>query len=358
MLRLLRLPDKLETNITTASADSFLVGARCGLGSRELARSLVGDHTVAVRAESACAVSRCTADLVVADLALALGGSQLTVAAREGCAGAGSVPLSVGDQATVGVSARVNDVDVALAGERSSAATSGAGPGRSCGGSSSTRAAALGQVLDAGAGAAALGAVRGGCNELTGLSGSSSVECVPGLVESAVVALDDDILAVSLLQSGVDITGRVGLRRGWVDASIGEELVGVEPLEEADSNVGKVDIFLCRLVIGVALGVEAGNAGSVLLPFVLPEGFIRTAGRAVLPVGVHVVQKIIGTKTLEDSGDVGVSTVGIAVGLVSTVAVIGPDKNFSAVLHVPIAEFHCKYPSICIIDLPETVNCP
>lgn len=65
----------------------------------------------------------------------------------------------------------------------------------------------------------------------------------------------------------------------------------------------------------------------MLAPFVLPERL----GRAVVadPVFLHVAQRARSTTILEDLRDVGVFAGAIAVGIVGTIAVIGPSLYIS-----------------------------
>jgi len=60
----------------------------------------------------------------------------------------------------------------------------------------------------------------------------------------------------------------------------------------------------------------------VFAPLVLPEALV--VALVVLPVGVHVAEKVSLSGGAKDGGDVGVGSAGVAVGVVGAVAVIGP----------------------------------
>lgn len=148
---------------------------------------------------------------------------------------------------------------------------------------------ALRQVLDPRARAVRAAAARCRGHEDARLRRPPGVEEVPDLIQLVrLLAPDDGRRAVAPLQRGGDGRLRVRRARGGRDARGGEEGVRVQRLEEGDGLVHEVDDLLRRRVVVVALRVEAGDAGAVLSPLVLPEGLRRA--RVARPEGVHVVE--------------------------------------------------------------------
>ena len=189
------------------------------------------------------------------------------------------------------------------------------------GGAAAAAAAFLRGPLDAVLRAGALGTIGLAGHVLAVLGVALDIEEVPDLVEGLAGAGHGRGGAVALLQGIGDLLERVGLGGGRLDAGVGEELVGVELLEQRDRLVEEVDDLLLRLVVLVALGAERGHARAVLAPLVGPEGLVLAL--VVLPVLVHVVQEglVLGS---DDGRDVGVLALLVAVGLISAVAVIRP----------------------------------
>lgn len=62
----------------------------------------------------------------------------------------------------------------------------------------------------------------------------------------------------------------------------------------------------------------------MLVPFVLPEGLVIAI--IVLPVCVHVGQELVPALLLEDGGDVGELSRGVAEFLVCAITIVGPDS--------------------------------
>ena len=65
-------------------------------------------------------------------------------------------------------------------------------------------------------------------------------------------------------------------------------LVGIQCLEKIHYVLEKVHDFLLGRVVGVAIRVKCGNTGSMCLPFMFPEFFVRAVVGIVYPVLVHV----------------------------------------------------------------------
>lgn len=156
---------------------------------------------------------------------------------------------------------------------------------------------------------------------------AGDVEMVVDLLQLATLAAADGGIdaAAEPAQRLLDLLGRVGLGGGGHDARHGEELVAVQALEELDRFPEVVDHFLLRGVVDVAFRVEGRDAGAVLAPFVLPEGFI-IAG-VVLPVFLHVFEQAVGVVRLQDLRYVLVLAGFVAVLVVGTVAVVGPEED-------------------------------
>lgn len=138
----------------------------------------------------------------------------------------------------------------------------------------------------------------------------------------SVGALDGDVHAARLVESGEDFGAGIGRGGRWGDACVGQELVAWQGLEEGDGFGEEVDDFLLGDVVGVAAWLEGADAGAVFAPFVLPEGFV--ARSLVFPVGVHVGEGVCGAAGCQNGADVGVRASGIAVGVVGAVTVIWP----------------------------------
>jgi hypothetical protein len=60
----------------------------------------------------------------------------------------------------------------------------------------------------------------------------------------------------------------------------------------------------------------------VLRPLMIPKGLVIAL--VILPVCAHELQEVGRTERSKDGGNVGVGTRGIAVGIVSPIAAVGP----------------------------------
>lgn len=279
------------------------------------------------------------------DAAVALGGLEREAASRggggDGGAGSGRVPCAGGDEAAV-LAATADDVQVAGAGEGgawggSRVRTAAGG----CGGraAATATAAALGVVLDTGAGA--VGGSQGvDGDELARLDTSLDVVEVPDFVENAGGTAEVGSLAVGGLQRGLDLGKGVG--SSGSDAGVGEPGVGWKALEEVDDLLEEVGDFFGGLVVGIAVWVEScgwrlirvfsgsrwkwpltRNTGAMLGPLVLPEGLCGT--RVALPVRIHVADKILLASRIENIGNVGVRAAGVTARLIRAIAVVWPE---------------------------------
>ena len=135
--------------------------------------------------------------------------------------------------------------------------------------------------------------------------------------------MDGDVDASGLLKRGEDGGAGVGFGRVWDDACGREELVAGEGLEKSHGLVEEIYHLLLWNVVGVAARFQSADAGSVLAPFVLPEGLIRCS--LVFPVGIHVVEEVGGASRGKDGADVGIRTRSVAVGVVGAIAVVWPE---------------------------------
>ena len=61
----------------------------------------------------------------------------------------------------------------------------------------------------------------------------------------------------------------------------------------------------------------------MLAPFVFPEALVIAL--VILPVGIHVAEKVCLSSSRENGRDVGVCSVGITIGVVGAIAVIRPE---------------------------------
>lgn len=99
-------------------------------------------------------------------------------------------------------------------------------------------------------------------------------------------------------------------------------LIRVKALEEVDRLLEEInDLFLSR-VIGVAAWVQGTDAGAMFAPLMLPETLIIPL--IILPIRVHVIEKVSLAIRRDDVGYVGVCTVRIAVGVVCPITVVWP----------------------------------
>jgi len=174
----------------------------------------------------------------------------------------------------------------------------------------------------------------------------------PDLVDGAGGTLEGRDEAVEGGQGGLDVGEGVGDGAGGDDAGIGEDLAGVNSLpfnseKKIRQRNGKREAYGIRIqpliklyrllevirhlglagVVSVALRVEGGNAGSMLIPLVLPERLV-VAG-VVFPVGVHLGEESGFAVGFEDGGDVGVFARGIAECVVGAIAAVRPGNKVS-----------------------------
>jgi len=124
-------------------------------------------------------------------------------------------------------------------------------------------------------------------------------------------------------ESGLDFRGRVSLGRGRRDAGLREEVVGGKGLEEGDGAVEEDGDFFGGLVVCIAGRVEGGDACAVFAPLVFPERLV--VALVVFPVLLHDFKSFVGSRGLQDFGDVGVGAARVAVGFVGAVAVVWPE---------------------------------
>lgn len=319
-----RVPLEAEGNILGAGVDSLLVGAAGNVGSVKGRGTVVGDNA-ALDTKGAGRDGATADESIALDTAVTLAGLEGERRARAagsvgGRATTRVVPLAGADEeALVARAVLEADGDGALAGRS-------AGGSRASGGGGRRAAARLGEVLDAGGGAGRAGADGIGSDEFSGLDGALDVELVPELVEGAALAVDDDVVAVVRLESGLDGSKRVCLGGGGHNAGLLQPGIRRERLEHADGGVEEVNNLLARLVVAVAGRVEGAHAGGVLAKLVLPEGFV--VALVVLPVLLHVAE-CIGGAGAQDIADVGVLAVLVAVLVKRAIAVIGPTRELS-----------------------------
>ena len=157
------------------------------------------------------------------------------------------------------------------------------------------------------------------------LGATLDLEGVVDLVQAAAVALDDGCRAMFRLKRIENLGLGVGLGTAGGDAGVGEPLckvgdrssfppiytyrVGWQRLKKIDSSVVELNKLLALLIAGVTVRLECADACAVSLPLVLPQLFISVA--LVLPVLVHVVEKIVGAELLENA--FGIVAAGVAV---------------------------------------------
>lgn len=86
----------------------------------------------------------------------------------------------------------------------------------------------------------------------------------------------------------LDLAARVGFARARDNPGTLQPVVRGQGLEQIDHRLKELRHFLGRLVIGIALGIEGGDACAVLVPLMGPE----TVGGTLIasPVLLHVVQ--------------------------------------------------------------------
>jgi len=125
-------------------------------------------------------------------------------------------------------------------------------------------------------------------------------------------------------------------------------LVAIKLLEQVNGLLEVIDDLLLRGVVVVAVWLDSVDAGSwpksmimfilfrilraqggntMLVPLVLPERLVIAL--VVLPVLVHVGEKLGAARVLDDGSDVGVLARLVAVCLVGAIAVVGPSRGLS-----------------------------
>lgn len=77
-----------------------------------------------------------------------------------------------------------------------------------------------------------------------------------------------------------------------------------------------------RLVVIIARRIERADAGSVLVPLVLPEGLVIAL--IILPVGVHVREQVRLAERVEDSSYVRIFARRVTVGIIGAIAMVRP----------------------------------
>jgi hypothetical protein len=97
----------------------------------------------------------------------------------------------------------------------------------------------------------------------------------------------------------------------------------VESLEEVNSSLEEICNFRTSSIARVAIRIEGRNACSVFGPFVLPETLSCTV--IAHPVRLHVREERGFTEGVENLGDVRVCSRCVAVRIVGTVAMVGPE---------------------------------
>ena len=146
---------------------------------------------------------------------------------------------------------------------------------------------------------------------------------VPDLVQGSRLAAKGDLDARSVSgNSSLDLRKSVRLACARHNTRSFEPLVAGKYLEEIYRFLEVLHNLFGSLVVSVAIWYHGGNASSMLGPLVFPESLIIAL--IVLPVGIHVVEEVRGTKGSDYVGDVGVCTRWITVSLVGAIALVGP----------------------------------
>ena len=130
-------------------------------------------------------------------------------------------------------------------------------------------------------------------------------------------------------QDGLDLFSGICSSTAGHNPRVLEPVVCIESLVQLDACGKVVDDFFLGLVVGVTGRVERGDAGAVFVPFVIPQALIVVT--EVFPVHTHVGKQVGGAEGLENGRDVAVGARIIAVGVVTTVAQIGPQAVDSPV---------------------------
>lgn len=93
-------------------------------------------------------------------------------------------------------------------------------------------------------------------------------------------------------------------------------------LEQVHSLCKVVNYLLLRSIIRVAVGIQRGDTCAMFAPFVLPKALI--VALVVLPINIHVCQKVRCARSLQDGGNVLILTVWVTVRIVRAVAMVRP----------------------------------
>lgn len=101
-------------------------------------------------------------------------------------------------------------------------------------------------------------------------------------------------------------------------------MIGIEAFEKVDCFLEEINDLFLRSVTGVAARVQGADASAVLAPLMRPETLVVPL--IVLPICVHVIEKVSLAIRREDVGYVGVGTVWIAVRVVCPVTVVWPTQ--------------------------------
>lgn len=171
------------------------------------------------------------------------------------------------------------------------------------------------------------------------------MEEVPDFIEFVTVTVDGDFDTMCLGESSLDVAQLVSVRIRRSDTGIGQELnangflaisilsyrgkrqttnlVGVQTLIELHRLLEVSNDFLLRLVVFVAVRFDGVNAGSVLVPLMLPEALVVSL--VVRPEGLHAVEEFFLSVFSQDVGDVGVFALLVAEFLVCAITVVGPE---------------------------------
>ena len=115
---------------------------------------------------------------------------------------------------------------------------------------------------------------------------------------------------------------RIRVRGARHDARVLEKSVGIQDREQLERLFKIIHHLLRGHVVGVAGGVKGADAGTMLAPLVLPEGFVLAL--EVFPVDGHVVQEVVAVEVFEDLGNIFVLAAFVAELLVRSITFIGP----------------------------------
>jgi hypothetical protein len=322
------LPRQSELlRVITSSVNGDLRASTRGLVRAPDSVAASSQTAVHSRKPGAGAHARIACQRAANDSALAFRAGQCKtisgISRRESRAGASRVPRPLADDTSL--LAAINfHIDVPLPTERCT--------GRRCARRrGSTHSCArrgrltcrLGEVLDARLRAGRLRAIWVRGHEFARLQAAAHIVVVPDLIQLSRLATQCYFDARALRSKCVLDRGEcVCLAAAGHDACGGEPVVGRKCFEEGNGAVEVVDYFFGRLVLGVAFRLERADAGPVLGPFVVPEGFV--VARVVFPVGLHKGEGVVCAERLQDRRDVAVGARGVAVCVVGAVAAVRP----------------------------------